>query len=229
MSTNYSITLSWNNEKTKLVIPVLPEEVKVKCGTSNSKVTVAELGEIYEKGTPDCTEYSWESIFPLKQSPVVSVKKLSSPLTYINQLKKLMENQTVVHLVISGMGITDYCLITKLNFSESGEDVGTYSYNITFIKYKTVTVRKLTKSTAKKPKNKSSRPSTKATTNGKIYKVKSGDCLWGIAQAKLGNGSKWTKIYDLNSSVIISAAKKHGVSASKNYPVLYVGTILKLP
>lgn len=225
MSINYSITLTWNNEKSKLVIPVLPEEIKIKNGISNSKVNVAELGEIYEKGTPDCTEYSWESIFPAYISPVVSVSSLNSPRTYLEQLMNLMHNQTVVHLVVSGMGITEYCLITKLDYSEEGGDVGTLKYDITLIQYKQIEIRKLTKSSSQT--NSSSRPSTNNTN--KTYTVKSGDCLWSIAQAQLGDGAKWTKIYDLNVSVITSTAENNGTMASKNYPVIFAGTILKLP
>lgn len=229
MSSKYSITLTWNNEKSKLVIPVLPEKISVKKGTSNSKVDVAELGQIYLKGTPDCADYSWDCIFPSHKSPVVCVKKLSSPKTYISKIESLMNNQTAVHLVVAGSGLTEYCLITDFKSHEEGGDVGTFNYSISLKEYRTVKVRKLSKSTAKKSNN-SKRPTTKASSStSKTYTVKSGDCLWSIAQAKLGDGSKWGKLYDLNASVIKSTAKKYGVTASKNNPIIYSGTVLKLP
>ncbi len=34
------------------------------------------------------------------------------------------------------------------------------------------------------------------------YTVKSGDCLWNIAKAKLGDGSRWKEIYDLNKDKV---------------------------
>lgn len=228
MSIKYEIVITWNNEKNKLYIPVLPEKINVKKGMKNSKIEVAELGEIIEKGNSNCSQYSFNSIFPLDKSPLVSVNDLKSPKTYRDQIEKLMNSQTPVNLIVSGTGVTDYCLITNFSYTEDGGDVGTISYSIEFTQYKTVTVRRLTKSTAKKSNN-TSRPSTTKSALNSTYTVKSGDCLWSIAQAKLGDGNKWGKIWDLNSSTIINTAKKRGVSASKNYPVIYAGTVLKLP
>lgn len=231
MSSKYSIAITWNNEKSKLYIPVLPEKIEIKKGVSNSKIDVVELGEIIEKGTPNCSKYSWNSIFPSMTSPLVSVSNLKSPNTYVEQIEKLMNSQTPVHLIVSGTGVTDYCLITDFSYSEEGGDVGTLFYSIDLIQYKTVTVRKLTKSTAKKATT-TSRTSTKSTntsSNSNTYTVKSGDCLWSIAQAKLGDGNKWSKIWDLNATTIQNVAKKNGVSASKNNPIIFAGTVLKLP
>lgn len=229
MSTKYSVILTWNSEKTKLLFPVLPEKITVKKGTSNSKIDVAELGQIYEKGTLDCAEYSWDGIFPLHKSPVVSVSSLNTPQTYVTNIESLMKNQTVVHLVVAGTGITEYCIITDFSYYEEGGDVGTIHYSIGLKEYRTVTVRKLTTSTAKKNTSNTRASTTSSSSTSKTYTVKSGDCLWSIAQSKLGNGAKWTKIYDLNSSVITSTAKKHGVTASKNNPIIFTGTVLKLP
>lgn len=228
MSTKYSITLSWNNEKSKLYIPVLPEKIEISTGMKNDMVNVAELGEIVEKGTSKANEYSWSSILPVNKSPVVSITTLKTPQSYVEQILKLMKNQTVVHLVVSGMGVTDYCLIKSFKYDEQGGDVGTINYSIELVQYQTVTVRKITKTTAKKSTAKTtSRTST--SSNSKTYTVKTGDCLWSIAQAKLCDGNKWTKIYDLNSSTIVSTAKKRGVTASKNNPIIFSGTVLKLP
>ena len=48
------------------------------------------------------------------------------------------------------------------------------------------------------------------------YTVKSGDCLWNIAQSKLGNPYRWTEIADLN-----------GISRSN--PIIHPGDVLTLP
>lgn len=53
----------------------------------------------------------------------------------------------------------------------------------------------------------------KATT----YTVQSGDTLWAIAKKFLGDGSKYTEIYNANSDVV------------SNPNVLKVGTVLKIP
>lgn len=36
----------------------------------------------------------------------------------------------------------------------------------------------------------------------KTYQVKSGDCLWTIAEKLLGDGMRWGELYELNSGVI---------------------------
>lgn len=49
------------------------------------------------------------------------------------------------------------------------------------------------------------------------YTVQSGDCLWNIAKAKLGDGSRWKEIYDLNTDKI------------ENPNLIYPGEVLTLP
>lgn len=69
----------------------------------------------------------------------------------------------------------------------------------------------------------------KAKEKATSYIVKSGDCLINIARKQLNDGSKWTKIYDLNKPVIEAEAKKRGRKSSSNGHWIYPGTVLKLP
>ena len=61
------------------------------------------------------------------------------------------------------------------------------------------------------------------------YEGRAGDTLWDIARVKLGNGTKWQSIYNLNKAAIEAAAKKYGRSSSSNGWWIYPGTVLKLP
>ena len=54
-------------------------------------------------------------------------------------------------------------------------------------------------------------------TSGGTYTVVSGDNLWKIASKQLGNGNRWTEIYDLNKDTV------------KSPSVIFVGQILKMP
>ena len=58
-------------------------------------------------------------------------------------------------------------------------------------------------------------PSTESTT--KDYIVQKGDNLWNIAKAKLGDATRWTEIYGLNSEII------------SNPDLIYPGQKLKIP
>ena len=49
------------------------------------------------------------------------------------------------------------------------------------------------------------------------YTVKSGDCLWNIAKKYLGDGSRYTEIYNLNKDKI------------KNPNLIYPNQVLTLP
>ena len=53
--------------------------------------------------------------------------------------------------------------------------------------------------------------------SGDTYTVVSGDSLWKIASKQLGNGNRWTEIYDLNKDTV------------KSPSVIFVGQILKMP
>ena len=59
------------------------------------------------------------------------------------------------------------------------------------------------------------KPSQPASSD--TYTVVSGDSLWKIASKQLGNGSRWTEIYDLNKDTV------------KSPSVIFVGQILKMP
>jgi SH3-like domain-containing protein len=82
---------------------------------------------------------------------------------------------------------------------------------------------KTSTSTSTAPKAAAS--TTTAPSTSTTYTVKSGDTLYSIAKAKLGDGSRYTEIYALNKTTI--DAKNKGKKCSK-YTV-YVGTTLRLP
>ncbi len=71
----------------------------------------------------------------------------------------------------------------------------------------------------------SSSGSSKTTASNSTYKVKSGDSLYSIAKAMLGDGSRWMEIYELNKAAIDKA--NAGKTVSK-YTV-YSGATLKMP
>lgn len=39
-------------------------------------------------------------------------------------------------------------------------------------------------------------------SGGELYAVQKGDCLWHIAEGKLGSGARWVELYDANKDII---------------------------
>ena len=69
---------------------------------------------------------------------------------------------------------------------------------------------------------------TEAAAGG-TYTVKKGDTLWAIAKEKLGAGSRYAEIYNLNKDLIEETAKKHGKKSSDNGHWIWAGEVLTLP
>jgi len=218
--------------KTKLQIPVLPEEIKVSYSSGNSSVSVVDFGDIIIKQGRKAAQYSFSSIFPLYPFSG-STKKVSSSKTYVSQILKFIDDKSVVKLVLARannkfLGITVNVIVDKFEYSESGEDPGVIEYSITFKEYRSVTVNQI-KTNNKKTTKSSNKKRTSTKPTAKTYKVKSGDCLYNIAKKELGNSNRWKEIYNLNKTVIEKTAKQHGYKSSSTGHWIFPGTILELP
>ena len=67
-------------------------------------------------------------------------------------------------------------------------------------------------------------------TNGGInYTVVKGDTLWAIAKKYLGEGSRYTVIYDANKDVIEATARAHGKPDSDHGHWIWAGEVLFIP
>lgn len=83
---------------------------------------------------------------------------------------------------------------------------------------------------AKKKSSKSKTSSKKSSTNTETiyYTVKKGDTLWDLSKKYLGKATLYTKIYNLNKTVIESTAQKRRRKSSENGHWIYPGTVLKI-
>lgn len=219
MTTDYQIWITANGEKEKLQLPVNPETLSVSNGSHNDSIDITELGEITIKQGRPALQFKFSSFFPASSFPGIKVKTLTAPLTIIKKIEAWKESDKPVHFIVTQCKIDLYCTIEDFSYSESGGDVGTYEYSIKLVEYREITVRQVKvnisvgKATVKKTEQR-----VDNTMTGKTYTVKSGDCLWNIAKAHLGSGSRWQEIYNLNKSVIGS-----------NPNLIYPGQVYTLP
>lgn len=219
MSSNYQMWLTYNAEKEKIQLPVLPQSFQVTNGSSNESVNVVGLGEIIIMQSRPALQFSFSSFFPATKFPGLQVDNVTKPLTLIQKINTWKASKKPIHFVATACGVDLYVTIENFQYSEEGGDPGTYQYSITLKEYREITVRQvkvnIPKATATVQK---SEPRVDNTVTPQTYTVKSGDCLWNIAKKFYGNGAKYTTIYNANKGVI-----------GGNPNLIYPGQVLTIP
>lgn len=219
MSIKYQMWLTYNAEKEKIQLPVLPTSFKVKNGSNNDSVNVAGLGEIIIMQSRPALQFSFSSFFPAAKFPGLQVSNITKPLTLIEKINSWKASKKPIHFIATACGIDLYATIENFDYSEEGGDPGTYQYSITLKEYREITVRQvkvnIPKATATVKKE---QPRVDNTVQPKTYTVKSGDCLWNIAKKFYGNGSRYTEIYNANKGVI-----------GGNPNLIYPGQVFTIP
>lgn len=221
MSIKYQMWLTYNAEKEKIQLPVLPESFKVKNGSKNDSINIAGLGEITIMQGRPALQFSFSSFFPATRFPGIQVSSITKPLTLIEKINSWKAGDKPVHFIATACGVDIFATIESFDYEEDGGDPGTYQYSITLKEYREITVRQVTVDVPKQTATvKKEEPRVDNTVQPKTYtvKVKSGDCLWNIAKKYYGNGSQYTKIYNANKGVI-----------GGNPNLIYPGQVLTIP
>lgn len=217
MSTKYQMWLTYNAEKEKIQLPVLPESFQIRNGSSNDSMDIVGLGEVVIMQARPALQISFSSFFPAAKFPGIQVSSITKPLTLIEKINEWKEGTEPVHFVCTACGVDLYMTIEDFNYSEEGGDPGTYQYDITLKEYREITLRQVTiEEDTATVDNTETRVDNSVTPQ--TYTVVSGDCLWNIAKALYGDGSRWTEIYEANKSVVGS-----------NPNLIYPGQVLTIP
>lgn len=219
MSIKYQIWLTYNAEKEKIRLPVLPESFKTVNGSNNESVNITGFGEIVVMQSRPALKFSFSSFFPSAGFPGIQTESITKPLSLIQKINSWKAGKTPVHFIITACGVDIYCIIEDFQYSEEGGDPGTYQYSITLREYRAIEVRKIKmdmkKRTASVLKNETRVDNSVAP---RTYMVRSGDCLWNIAKIFYGSGALYTKIYNANRKLI-------GGNPNRIYP----GQVLNIP
>lgn len=217
MTTNnkYQIWITFNGEKEKIRLPVLPEKINISSGTKDQSVDIVGLGEILIPQSRPATEYKFSSFFPAKKFPGVAFKTLTAPKILVEKIMEWKNSTKPVHLIVTGTGIDTYCRISKFSTDEAGGDVGTINYEIALKEYREPTIRKVNISSLTASVQKDT-TRTDNTSPPRTYTVKAGDTLWSIAKKFLGRGDMYSIIVDLNKDII------------KRPNLIYPGQVLRI-
>lgn len=185
------IYIKWNNDKDSLRIPVLPSSFELAGTQNNTSVNIHNLGELNLKGKRNLYTIGFDSFFPCQPYEFCRCTPKSAE-SYIKTLRKLFENNTTVHLIITESEVNMYCTIDSFNHGMA-EKVQDVSYAISFKEYRSVTEgTRVVK-----------------TVSDKTHKWKKGDTWQKVTKKYLGSSKKWKTVRKNNTSVINKAKKKN--------------------
>ena len=202
-------------------MPWLPERVIYKSGgVIFAEYDIMNTGPVSVPTGTGLAGVSWESEFPGKYRTDKSMLRGSwkEPKTYHNIFEEWRNKRTPLRVIMTGYPINIDCYIEDYE-GEAYGGFGDWKYNISFIETRSIKI------SSQKVKAKTVK---RSTTTSKTYTVKSGDCLWSIAERYKDSGTAWRRIYEANKSIIETTAKKRGLSSSDDGWWIFPGTVLTI-
>ena len=223
-----------------LTFPITPSELSIKVGSNNKTITLINEGDINILKSPSLVEVEFEARFPMRKYPYS--REVSDFKTYHDKFKELKENKKSFRFIVSrttpnGKATWDTNLLMALEefeLTENADEGDDVLVSFKLKQYKEYGIKKLPASYLNQKPDTTSTSNTSRSNDGKgttssVYTVKPRDCLWNIAKAAYGSGSKYKTIYNANKSAIEADAKKHGKKSSSNGHWIWPGLKLTIP
>lgn len=211
-----------------VTLPITPSKLQMKIKNQNKTINLINDGEVNILKSAGLTEITFDVIIPHVKYPfAVYSNGFKDVSFYLNKFEKLKTDKKPFQFICSrtsssGKPLFDTNIKVSLEDYKIEEDAGEgQDLKVTILlkqykDYGTKLVNIVIKQTKPVATVQASRPAETAPAL-KTYTVKSGDCLWNIAKRYLGNGSRYTEIYNLNKNKI------------KNPNLIYPGQVLTLP
>ena len=222
---NVDIYITEREGNREVRIPWLPDKILYSSGGAVfAEYDILDKGPVAVPTGSGLAGIQWEGVLPGESRTDTSLFRGTpkAPKYYHNIFKEWKEDGTPLQIMVTGYPINDDVYLEDYEAEVSG-GFGDMAYTISFKETREVKI-----STVKTAAQKTT-TTKRSTTTSQTYTVKSGDCLWSIAEKLKGSGSSWNSIYAANKEVIESTAKSRGYSNSDNGWWIFPGTVLSIP
>lgn len=192
----------------ELVLPVTPAEFQVTAGMKIETINIHTLGDVNLAGYTTLMSVSMECLFPRAKRSYTN-GALLDPDSYIDTIKRWINEQTVLRYIVSDTKINVPVLVESVSYGERDGTNDIYA-SVSLREYRGLAVVKTESITGN-----SGRTTEAAPVTSETYTIKRGDTLSGICRKFYGDSSLYPKV-----------AAYNGI---KNPNLIYTGNTLKLP
>lgn len=218
-----------------VLLPLAPEKFKLKVKNANKTITLINEGEVNFLREAGLTDLEFDAIIPAVQYSFAKYDGgFKSPSYFTNHFESLKTSKKPFQFIVVRQ-MPDGKLLFNTNMTVSMESYTiqeqsgqgfdlTVSFNLKQHRsYGTKTVSVSTIGSGANATATATVTQQRETTNSPApkqdvtYTVEKGDCLWNIAKAAYGDGSKWKVIYEANKDKI------------RNPNLIYVDQVFTIP
>lgn len=200
-----NVYLSFNNGAEILELPVLPDQLEISTGLSNSTLEVVSLGEIGVIGNRRLNTITISSFFPKNYASYCQYIDIPEPSAAVETIEKWRDSKRPIRLSITGeaLNISMACMIEDFSYREKGGQPGDIYYDLDLKEYRFIQAKVIKESTGTAGQQLSVK-SVRADDRQipATYTVKEGDALYTIAKRFYNDGAKWRELYEKNKSTI---------------------------
>lgn len=215
-----------------VLLPVTPSKIQTKIKNQNKTINLINDGEVNILKSAGLTEITFDVLIPQVKYPfAVYTNGFKKADYYLDKFELMKTSNKPFQFICSRVSPSGKLLFeTNLKVSMEEYEIEEDAKNGLDIKvtiklkqYKQYGTKEVkisitqAKTTTKATATVSQPRTTESAPKPKTYTVVKGDTLWNIAKKNLGNGARYTEIYNLNKDKI------------KNPNLIYPGQVLTLP
>lgn len=219
------------------MLPVAPSKLSIKINNQNKALTLINDGEVNILKKPGLTDIEFEALIPNEEYPFAFyLSGFKDAQFFLNHFEDLKNSLSPFLFRVVRDSETNTSISVSLEEYTIEEEAGNgkdYKVSFKLKQFKKYGTKVLNFNTATNTATaQKQRPVSRAGSTQKKqgqaynYTIKSGDSLWKIAKAQLGNGKRQLELYFLNKKILDDAAKKNGKFNIPGKVHLYPGTVI---